>query len=412
MNDDIDIKQELLRAIVGVARHKEFYGHVVQQFEKKFVRNPHDIDTAAVGRQPGQKFVKLWMNEDYFESIYKDETSEATTPSEHRDALRVARDKASGAVEHEILHVVFNHIARVFEDGHRGNIACDCVVNQCLMESRRRKEWIMPEMFDLPSNQTAQWYYENLLNNEKYQQMCSDGAFGPRGVMSWLKSSHGIWGDIQNDPMVQEFLKDIVRKAVENTSAQGWGEIPGNVKCSIEDLLKKKKPKIPWSRVFRGFCASATESVLDYTMMRESRRFGTRPGIRKKDKLNIAVIIDTSGSISNEQLATFFNEVRWIWQNGAEVTVFEADHNVQRSYQFRGKFDGFVHGRGGTSLEPGLIAAEDGRFDAAVYFTDFWAAKISRRYRLPVLWVLSNQPENETQWPCDWGRMVKIDDAA
>ena len=43
------------------------------------------------------------------------------------------------------------------------------------------------------------------------------------------------------------------------------------------------------------FVASCAESVLDYTVKRISRRYGTRPGTRKGDVLNIAVAVDTSG---------------------------------------------------------------------------------------------------------------------
>jgi predicted metal-dependent peptidase len=143
-------------------------------------------------------------------------------------------------------------------------------------------------------------------------------------------------------------------------------------------------------------------------MSRPSRRYGTRPGTRKKEKVSVAVIIDTSGSISLDQLYVFLNEVNWIWRNGAHVVIFEADTDVQEKYRFTGKFHGEIHGRGGTNLEVPLDEAEKEGADVIVYFTDFYAPIIEKTYKTPVLWVLSDPPPKE-DWPCDWGKAVEIE---
>ena len=64
--------------------------------------------------------------------------------------------------------------------------------------------------------------------------------------------------------------------------------------------------------VLKDFIASSSENVLDYTMKRKSKRYDTRPGTKKDDVLNVAIGIDTSGSIDEEMLKMFFNELRWI----------------------------------------------------------------------------------------------------
>src|SRR3990172_3498167 len=89
----IDVQKELIKGIIHIARHKEFYGHVIQQFQKVYVRKPHSVDTAAVGRFPSEKFIKLWLNLDYFEGIIKECGKEAW-------------NFIVGAEEHEILHIV------------------------------------------------------------------------------------------------------------------------------------------------------------------------------------------------------------------------------------------------------------------------------------------------------------------
>jgi predicted metal-dependent peptidase len=403
MLTDIDIKKELLKAIVRVARYREFYGHIVQQFEKRFVVPPHPISTAAVGRVPGERFIKLYFNEIYFEKIYTEYLQKAKSPESKKQYMEKARDITAGAVEHEILHVVLHHLDIKFDDKERGGIALDLVVNQLIPSERIHPNWYLPERFGFPYHQTSKWYYDNLKDNKQYQ----DEKNKSDGSSEGMGDNHVLWDDIQDDSLSESFIRDIVRKAVENTSSKGWDEVQGEIKESIEDMLKVKKPKIPWVKVFRNFCASATENVLDYTMSRESRRFGTRPGTRKMDVLRVVVIVDTSGSISTSQLDIFFNEVMWIWRNGAQVTIMEADADVKRCYPFNGKFKGEVWGRGGTDLAPALEAAEKGKYDLAIYFTDFCAPKLPRRYKVPVLWVINEFPPKEN-WPCDWGCVVEI----
>jgi len=267
--------------------------------------------------------------------------------------------------------------------------------------------WVTPARYELPEGQSAAWYYRNLEGNAEFQRQLRNGAFGVGGILEWVKKSHGLWEDVGEDDLAHEFMKDIVRKARDMCDGN-YGDIPGCVAESIEELLRRRPPRVCWGRALRMFCASAIESTQDYTMKRVSRRFGTRPGTIHGDVLDLAVVVDTSMSIDEWQLAAFFNEIEWIRRNGARVTVYEADAELKRTYRYTGRFDGEVHGRGGTCLDPALEEAERRRHDGAVYFTDFEAPKLKRRYGLPVMWVLT-KPMAKGDWPCDWGRVVVLD---
>lgn len=390
----LSVDRELIKGVVHLARHKEFYGHVVQQFEKVFVHGEHQIQTAAVGRYKGDRFIKLYLNTDFFGDLYKE-----------------GKDKGwaylLGVLEHEIIHVVFGHLFVKFEDHTRGNVAKDLVVNSLLPEDTLPGKHVLPEHYGFEKNKSAMWYYTHLRDNQQYKKQCASGVFGVGGALSHIMSSHKMWDDVEADMVAKEFMKDVIRKA-KDLCGKNYGNIPGEVVAQIDELLKKEKAIIPWGKVLRMFISSCQESILDYTVKRISRRYGTRPGTRKGDVLNLAVAVDTSGSISDEQLKLFFNEIRWVWKNGATVTVLEADCDVCAEYKFKGKFSGKVHGRGGTDLEPVLKKVE-GDFDALVYFTDFYAPPIAKRYRIPVLWVLTTELER-SQYPYKWGRFIKIED--
>ncbi len=390
----ISVERELVKGIVDIARHKEFYGHVIQQLERVIVVDDHTVKTAAVGRVAGDRFIKMYLNQNFFGKLFEDHGKQK------------GWTYMLGVLEHEIIHLVFGHLFLKFQDKTRGNIAMDLVVNGIIPNDTLPGDYVIPSKYGLEAGKSAMWYYTHLQDNKKYQEQCENGELGPGGILSKIMSSHKMWEDVQDDLVAKELVKDIVRKAKELCN-KNYGNIPGVVLAQIEDLLKRGKAIVPWSKVLRMFVASCAESVLDYTLKRISRRYGTRPGTRKGDVLNIAVAVDTSGSISDAQLNLFFNEIRYIWKNGAKVTVYEADCRVCASYQFKGKFSGKVHGRGGTDLEPVLKEVE-GKYDALIYFTDFYAPPIEKRYRIPVLWVLHTDMDRSA-YPVKWGRHIRID---
>jgi len=391
----ISVERELIKGIVDIARHKEFYGHIVQQLERVMVGDDHRIQTAAVGRVAGERFIKMYLSRKFFNGLFE----------------KYGKNKGwtymLGVLEHEIIHIVFGHLFLIFQDHTRGNVAKDLVVNGIIPDGNLPEGHVLPEHYGFERGKSTMWYYTHLQNNKKYQKQCYDGQFGVGGILSHIMSSHSMWDDVKDDPVAKEFAKDIVRKSKELCN-KNYGDIPGSVLDQIEDLLKHERPIVPWAKVLRMFVASCAESILDYTVKRISRRFGTRPGTRKGDVLHIAVAVDTSGSISDEQLKIFFNEIRWIWKNGAKITVYEADCHVCAVYPFKGKFTGKVHGRGGTDLEPVLKEVE-GKYDALIYFTDFYAPTIEKQYRIPVLWVLHTEME-QSSYPVKWGRHIRIDD--
>lgn len=388
------MEKELIKGVVHLSRHKEFYGHIVQQLQKVYVSEGHKIGTAAVGRVVGERFIKMYLNLKFFGDMY-------------------AKNKDTGwinmlaVLEHEILHIVFGHLFLRFQDTLRGNVATDLVVNSVLKKEELPGEYVHPEQYGFELNKSALWYYTHLKDNPKFKQQCASGQFGVGGLLSHIMSSHGMWEDVKDDLIAKEFAKDIIRKAKE-LCGKNYGNIPGEVVEQIDTLLKTEKPIVPWGKVLRMFCASCAESILEYTMKRISKRFDSRPGTRKGDVLDLGVAVDTSGSISDEQLKVFFNEIRWIWKNGAKITVYEADCQIGAEYKFNGKFSGKVHGRGGTDLQPVLKKVE-GKHDALIYFTDFYAPKIDKKYKIPILWVLTTDLQKK-DFPYQWGKFVKIED--
>lgn len=384
-----DIELTVIKSILKLMQNKPFYGHIIQQFSKIYLPPSHEIKTAAVGKSDNEKTLKLYINEGYITELLKD--------------AKQGKAYILSVLEHEIGHIVFGHLFIDFADHVRGNVACDISINQYI--NPVPSSWMTAERYSFPAGKSCYWYYENLKNNEKYQKDLASGAFGERGVFSYLKDSHSKWKGAKNDSTSQDIVKDMVRKARE--TCQSFGNIHQDIKDFLGDYLVFEKPVVNWNRILRLFVAKSAETVLGQTIMRISKRYGTRPGNRQEEVLNVAVSIDTSGSISEQDLLEFFREIKAIHKNGVKVTIIEADCNICDTYTFKGKFNGEVHGRGGTDLEPALKYVDERDFDAHIYFTDFFAPKIEKRYKTPVLWVLTSEMEKE-QHPYKWGAKVNL----
>lgn len=384
----MNVNKTVMQSCVEIIRMKQFYGNILQQMSKIFGSGDRFcVDTMGVGKLKDEFLIKFYINEDWVKLLFERASDE-----------NVAFKWLNTAIEHEILHCIFNHLTITFSDKIRGNVAMDCAVNSYFDKSDLPDGCVFPQDYGLEEKKDCYWYYKKLKDNKKYNDLKEKKGFG--------RNSHVMWDSIKDDPLMKEFLKDMISKA-EKACGKDYGDIPGDIISKLDDLLKKQKAIVPWNKALRLFVATASESNLDYTMKRVSKRYGTRPGTKKEDVLNLAVGVDVSGSISDRDLVVFFNEIRWIWKNGAEVTVYECDTQIHSKYKFKGKFTGEVHGRGGTDLEPVLKECEK-KYDGLIFFTDFYAPKIEKRYNIPILWVLNNDMD-ESNFPYKWGKHIKIE---
>lgn len=408
----VNVKDEVDIGCIELMHLFPFYGHILVQLPKFYLEkkdNQYAIPTLGVGKDGKEEMlVKMYIVEEYVKEVY----------GEYKHT--VAFTHLMEVIKHEIIHIVFNHLSIDMPDKARAAAAADLSVNSyCEKDNfvfkidpksgQKISQGLFPEDYSLPPKKSFIFYYNQLLNNKKFKKQCQEGAFGVGGLFSDVVSSHEMWKKALEDPMLKEMVKDLVRKSAKLCrETKNWGNTPAEMIEQIDELVKLDHAILPWQSILRLFCASAMESNLDYTMKRRSKRFGTRPGTKKEDVLNLAIGIDTSGSISNEQLKMFFNELYWMSKNGAIITVFEADTEITREYPYA-QFDGKVRGRGGTDLEPILREVADRKFDALIYFTDFYAPKISKNYGVPVLWVLSECDLNREDYPYDWGQYIHID---
>lgn len=234
---------------------------------------------------------------------------------------------------------------------------------------------------------------------------------GPEGGQ-W-HSDHDHWGGEALDEAgrvgAEATLDGWLVKTAERVGSKTWGNLPAPLKNLIEAALEKRTPQVDWRRAVKIFANSSTRTRIRGTNRKQSRRYGTFPGIKIQRMSCLAIGVDTSGSVSDDALSTFFSEIHSIWKHGAEVHVIECDAAVQRVYQYRGEFPKAVSGRGGTVFDPVFDHLRHNRlktWDGCIYLTDGYAAEPSIRPPCPLLWVVT--AEGSVGPHLKWGRAIKL----
>lgn len=292
-----------------------------------------------------------------------------------------------GIAQHEIWHVILNHQERKYNRDHElFNVACDLAINKNLVPDK----FLPPQgcfydkaPFNLPKGLVAEEYYKKILEDENLKQKI--GSFLGKGTVIVI-DDHGVWRVEGDDSGIDpELVKEMVKKAVEKCG--GIGNVPGNIQTIVSDIIQPAK--IDWRSVLQMFVNKNVRGKREQTWSRFSKRL---PGLvkgRKKAMIpKLGILIDASGSISDDQLEAFHSEVYHIHKRGVPVRIVVFDHIVHDEYEYEGKFHE-VKGRGGTDFRPPFEAIEKIRDISAVVCLTDGEGPFPEKTRFQTLWVIT-----------------------
>lgn len=402
MNSILD---EVAKRTISLILQEPFYGHFASSLLKK---ESEEVEQLAVS-STDQFLIQLSINPTYWK--------------------RLDRNQQLGALKHEVLHIVFQHLIRVrdFEDKRLFHIAADLVVNQYLSPRQLPKDAILFSQFqilELASFQDVSYYYSRLF--EFRRQIALNKRAPVHSTHLFIDKllaekpaplkRHQLW-EKQHLRMpswdlkiLERSLEAQIRNILERVGIKEIGKLPGGLQITIQKLLQKKE-QIDWRRVLRIFTSATGKTSLKNTIRRPSKRYGTTPGIKIKQEQKLLVGVDTSGSISDRDIALFFREIHWLWTRGIELRIVECDATIQNNYLYKGKIPTFASGKGGTDYTPVLKWANEVYLpDGIIYFTDGYAKPPEVQSRKPILWVISSGgiTEGTGIWDSLNGRKVKL----
>ena len=274
-------------------------------------------------------------------------------------------------VAHEVLHVVYDHMARRGTRDHQlFNIANDYAVNADL---KRHKvgQFIttVPCLYEQKyDGKSSEEIYDDLMKNvnkininDLIDQMIDDHLDGEGD-----SEGDGEDGDQEGkgkgrpkmSPEERERVRQEVKQAILNAAQSAEaGSLPKGVERMIKSVTD---PVMPWRELIQTNLTSAIRT--DFSWMRPSRRSwhmdAIMPGMTPGEEIDVTVAIDMSGSISNKQAQAFLGEIGGMMDSfdGYKVHVFCFDTEIYNPADFSSEnmdmIDGYEpQGGGGTDFD-------------------------------------------------------------
>lgn len=250
-------------------------------------------------------------------------------------------------------------------------------------------------------------YYYSILKLLEKEDKKGDGD-GKGGCGGMTIDDHSVWATGNQDPeYVNEKIKGIVDKAVEAVGGREAGNIPADVILAIEALNHKPRN---WKTELRRFVARTSEIFVETSRKKRNRRYGTLyAGNTTYQKLHLAVMVDTSGSVGDLELAQFGAEIYNITKQNVVVTVIEFDTRVNNVYKLEsGDIMREVVGRGGTMFECAFTKAEELEVDGIIMFSDMENGDSDvkiKKPKVPMLWACL---ESGSKPRYNWGSQITV----
>tara|TARA_R110001606_G_scaffold135304_2_gene272276 strand:- start:14879 stop:16240 length:1362 start_codon:yes stop_codon:yes gene_type:complete len=249
-------------------------------------------------------------------------------------------DEIDFVVGHEVFHCVYDHCGiggRLMDfpedqrDGKLWNIAADYKVNQATVEA---KIGVMPKqaLYDKKYYKAyTEEIYSDLIKQKEDgkdfsetetldEHLFGDGEGSGEG-QSGDSDPTGRGAPIKISKEEAKQIKDQMKQAVlQAAQASGAGNLPGDIKRMITDMTE---PKMDWKDYLNLSIQSSHKS--DFTWMRQSRKSRSMgiylPGMDNDVKVDAAIAIDVSGSISKDMIRDFLGEIYGIMQQFPDFTL-------------------------------------------------------------------------------------------
>lgn len=295
---------------------------------------------------------------------------------------------AATVLYHEIGHLLRDHPKRavgIDRANHAAwNIAADCEINDDVCsELGNRAKWpfppCTPSSYKWPDGLTAEEYYVMIPKVNVSSGATGDKPKAGSGQCGSASGNKGQWedgpppgetdaatgekGKQDAPPGLSDTEADMVRHVVAEAiqeSIKSRGTVPEWLKRWAQTTLN---PVVPWQKILAGMVRHAMADVAgmtNFTYQRPSRRATvTReivfPALRKPTP-NVAVVLDTSGSMGEDALSHILAEVSGILKSagatGVDAIVTDASVKSARRVFKAGQID--LQGGGGTDMRVGI----------------------------------------------------------
>lgn len=310
--------------------------------------------------------------------------------------LSLTQDERIFLMLHEALHVAFMHMDRLGTRRHSlWNQAADHAINLLLKE----KGFVMPDagLADVRFKDMAADQIYKILETEQ-----PEGTNGPP-CMDDLRAPSNP-GELRRQ--VEDILvKAAIRAKQENADP---GMIPGDIQIKLNKLLN---PKLPWQQILQRFLSAFTKN--DYTFLKPNRRFLPdfwMPSLHSQSLQDVAIAVDTSGSVSNAEFTAIVSEIASIFRmlRPNKITLVQFDtaiKSVDAIHNIRELVNAKFTGRGGTNIDPVIKWAKEKKPQLLLIFSDGEFHSPHHTHTGPIIWLVYNNPH----FTAPFGKVIRYE---
>jgi predicted metal-dependent peptidase len=322
-------------------------------------------------------------------------------------------EQTKGVICHEVMHCAMAHMCRR-DDRHMGkwNVAADYAVNGIILNAG----------FALPDGICHNTAYDGMSAEAIYPLLPDQGGGKGKddGGDGWdtgcgevrdlppsdartgssdddQGSKHTQASPAEKDEAITEW------KIAADTAAKAQkaaGKMPAGLDRFIKELVN---PKVPWTELLRQFVERAAKN--DYTWRMPNRRYIPMgvflPSLYSEELGSVVIAIDTSGSVTEEELTQFASEISSILEEyPTTITVIYCDSRVAGHQVFERDdlpLDLQPKGGGGTDFRPPFKFAEKEGLEPVcfIYLTDMECDDYpDEPPDYPVMWVSTQELDN------------------
>jgi predicted metal-dependent peptidase len=295
---------------------------------------------------------------------------------------------------HEICHAVFDHFGRL---GSRipmlANIAQDYAVNQILVDERigekitevqicydpkyRGLAW--EEIYDELYDRSEKIPMEDLL--KQLGDLLDEHIKEEEGAGAGNKEGNGKEGKGKpslSKEEAEQIRQEIKNAMIQSAAAAGAGKVPAGIQRMIKNITE---PKMDWRQLVQQEIQSIVRN--DYSFQRVNRKSmhsgAILPGMKEATTIDVAISIDLSGSIGDEDATAFLSEIKGIMDQYEDFKInlwcFDTDiynHKVITHDEAHELVDYEPQGGGGTDFEVNWTFMEENGIQPKkfIMFTD------------------------------------------
>jgi len=229
---------------------------------------------------------------------------------------------------HEICHAIFDHFGRVgSRDRMLSNIAQDYAVNQILVDERIGEKITEVKICYDPKYRGMAWEEIYDILWEQAEKIPMEDLLKQLGDLldEHLKeSAPGEEGDGKKPVITKEdaekIKQEIKEAMIQSAAAAGAGKVPAGIQRMIKNLTE---PKMDWRTLVRQEIQSIVRN--DYSFTRPNRKSmhsgAILPGMKEATTIDVAVGMDMSGSIGDDDAKVFLTEIKGIMDQYEDFAV-------------------------------------------------------------------------------------------